>query len=115
MVFGLTNLVLCIFLKFSMKLSFRVFCEEEFASVAIPFRKEIELQKQKIWVKFPDLGGTAVIQNAYYNGWLHDNSIERVFVFGKLGVVIECTSNAPGSWHHSFIAEIDGLQTKCCI
>jgi hypothetical protein len=41
MVFGLINSVLCIFLKFAMRLLFRVLKEEEHAKVDIPSAEEV--------------------------------------------------------------------------
>ncbi len=52
------------------------------------------------------------MQNAYYNGWLHDHFVGCVFAFAPSGVVVTCTVNAPGSWHDSFIAENGGIYAK---
>ncbi len=52
------------------------------------------------------------IQNAYYNGWLHDHFMGCVFAFAPSGIVVACILNAPGSWHDSVIAENGGLYAK---
>jgi hypothetical protein len=49
------------------------------------------------------------IQNAYYNGWLHDHLVGSVFIFAPSGLIVACTVNAPGSWHDSTVAQNGGL------
>ncbi|KZT05182.1 uncharacterized protein LAESUDRAFT_737564 [Laetiporus sulphureus 93-53] len=44
------------------------------------------------------------LQNATYNGWLHDHFISNVIAFASNGEIIHYTFNAPGSWHDSCIA-----------
>jgi hypothetical protein len=53
--------------------------------------------------------GDEAIQNAYYNGWLHDHLVGSVFTFAPSGLILACTINAPGSWHDSTIAQNGGL------
>lgn len=64
------------------------------------------------------------IENATYNGWLHDHFISNILVFSPkgtiyiqytsmtakahlllLGLIIGCRLNAPGSWHDAKIAQ----------
>ncbi|KAK7444571.1 hypothetical protein VKT23_015249 [Stygiomarasmius scandens] len=45
------------------------------------------------------------IENATYNGWLHEHYISNVLCFSPEGVVIACRLNAPGSWHDSRVAQ----------
>jgi hypothetical protein len=52
------------------------------------------------------------MQNAYYNGWLHDHFVNAVFVFVPSGTIVACTLHEPGSWHDSFIAQNGGLYDK---
>ncbi|EDQ98024.1 uncharacterized protein LACBIDRAFT_316314 [Laccaria bicolor S238N-H82] len=44
------------------------------------------------------------IENATFNGWLHDHFVSSVLAFGASGVIIACKLNAPGSWHDSRVA-----------
>ncbi|KAK7459484.1 hypothetical protein VKT23_009467 [Stygiomarasmius scandens] len=44
------------------------------------------------------------VENATYNGWLHDHFISNVLAFAPTGVIIACRLNAPGSWHDSRVA-----------
>ncbi len=55
--------------------------------------------------------GDRRMQNAYYNGWLRDHFIITAF-FAPYGTIVECTLNAPGSWHDSFIAQNGGVYDK---
>jgi hypothetical protein len=61
--FGLTNSVLCIFLKFAMRLLFKVLKEEEDAKVKIPSVAEIHAYQDKIVANFPDLEGVWCIMD----------------------------------------------------
>ncbi|EIW77798.1 hypothetical protein CONPUDRAFT_92166 [Coniophora puteana RWD-64-598 SS2] len=45
------------------------------------------------------------IENATYNGWLHDHFVSSVFAFGPDGTILMCRINAPGSWHDSRVAQ----------
>ena len=60
------------------------------------------------------------IENATYNGWMHDHFVSCVFSFGSTGMystnpfllslsrtgeIIACRLNAPGSWHDSRLAQ----------
>jgi hypothetical protein len=56
-VFGLTHSVLCLFLKFSMRLLFRVLAAEHYAKVTLPSAAEIEHYKEIVLQNFPDLNG----------------------------------------------------------
>ncbi|KZV59014.1 hypothetical protein PENSPDRAFT_695526 [Peniophora sp. CONT] len=44
------------------------------------------------------------IENACFNGWLHNHYISSVIVFNALGMIIWAKLNCPGSWHDSRIA-----------
>ncbi|KAG6828836.1 hypothetical protein H0H93_014699, partial [Arthromyces matolae] len=44
------------------------------------------------------------IENATFNGWLHDHFVSSVLAFGSTGEIIACKLNAPGSWHDSRVA-----------
>ncbi|KAF9566075.1 hypothetical protein CPC08DRAFT_740771 [Agrocybe pediades] len=44
------------------------------------------------------------MENATFNGWLHEHFVSSVFAFGASGVIIACRLNAPGSWHDARVA-----------
>lgn len=43
-------------------------------------------------------------QNAYYNGYYHDTTVNNVFAFAPTGKVIHACINFPGSWHDSSVS-----------
>ncbi len=108
-----------------MRLLFKVLRVEDSAKVCIPSAEEITQYQEVIRLNFPALDGSwcvmdglkipiqkpgdELMQNAYYNGWLHDHFVGCIFAFVPSGIVVACTLNAPGSWHDSFIAEDGGL------
>jgi hypothetical protein len=62
------------------------------------------------WIKVANSkSGNEATQNAYYNGWLHDEFVGSVFLFAPSGLIVACTVNTPGSWHDSTVAENGGL------
>ncbi len=119
MVFGLSYSVLCLFLKFAIRLLLKVLLQED-ASV----REMMEVIEEKfhaldgVWcimdgLKVPiQWPGDYWVQNAYYNGWLHGHFVGCVFVFAPDGTVVAASVNNPGSWHDSFIAENSGIYDK---
>jgi hypothetical protein len=58
MVFGVSHSVLCLFLKFSMRLLFKVLREEDSAKVCIPSAEEITHYQELIRLNFPALDGS---------------------------------------------------------
>ncbi len=86
MVFGVSHSVLCMFLKFSMRLLFQMLREEVDARVDLPSVEEIAECQDVVRRNFPALdgcwcvmeglkipiqkSGDEFMQNAYYNGWL---------------------------------------------
>jgi hypothetical protein len=128
MVFGASHSVLCLFLKFSMRLLFRVLKEEADTKIALPSAQEVAEFQEVVKTNFPALDGAWCVmdglkvkiqksgdeatQNASYNGWLHDHFVGCVFVFAPSGVIVACTLNAPGSWHDSYIAASGKLYEK---
>jgi len=125
MIFGATHSVLALFLRYSIKLLYKVLKEEPSARVEIPSVEEIRGYQDVVSSQFPVLNGTwcvvdglkipiqksgdEAIQNAYYNGGLHSHFIGCIFVFSPSRLTVACTLNAPGSWHDSYIAENGGL------
>jgi len=128
MVFGASHSVLCLFLKFSMRLLFRALKEEADAKIALPSSQEVAEYQEVVRTNFPALDGAWCVmdglkvkiqksgdeatQNTFYNGWLHDHFVGCVFVFSPSGVIVACTLNAPGSWHDSYTAASSKLYEK---
>jgi hypothetical protein len=128
MIFGATHSVLTLFLRYSIKLLYKVLKEEPSSRVEIPSVDEIRDYQEVVSSHFPVLNGTwcvvvrlkipiqksgdEEIQNAYYNGWLHSHFVGCIFVFTPSGLILACKLNAPGSWHDSYIAENGGLYDK---
>ncbi|CAA7260816.1 unnamed protein product [Cyclocybe aegerita] len=54
------------------------------------------------------------IENATFNGWLHEHFVSSVIAFGATGSIIACRMNAPGSWHDARVARpiFEKLRTK---
>jgi hypothetical protein len=125
MVFGVTNSVLSIFLKFGIWLLFKVLKNEEHAQVKVPEVDDIATYKAAIQDNIPDLSGVWCImdglkipiqkaadeetQNAYYNGWLHGHFVGFVYVFVLSGFIMACMLNAPRLWHDTVITKNGGL------
>ncbi len=120
--------MLCLFLKFGIRLLLKVLLQEDAAKVAIPSAVSIMEMMELISKKFPALDGVWClmdglkipiqrpgdyrVQNAYYNGWLHGHFVGCVFVFAPDGTAIAASVNNPGSWHDSLIAENSGIYDK---
>ncbi len=128
LVFGLSFSVLCIFLKFGIRLLIKILLQEDGAKVSIPSAESISFMIELVREKYPALDGVWCVldglkvpierpgdyrtQNAYYNGWLHGHYIGCIFVFAPTGLVVAASVNNPGSWHDSFIAENSGTYNK---
>ncbi len=128
MVFGLSYSVLCLFLKFAIRLLLKVLLQEDAAKVAIPSAASVREMMEVIEEKFPALDGVWCVmdglkvhiqrpgdhrvQNAYYNGWLHGHLVGCVFVFAPDSNVVAALVNNPGSWHDSFIVKNSGIYDK---
>ena len=44
------------------------------------------------------------IQNAYYDGFVCDTTVNNVFLFSPEGKIVHAAYNFPGSWHDSAVA-----------
>ena len=128
LVFGLSYSVLCLFLKFGMRILFKLLLREEGAKVALPSVETIMEFMDVVEEKYPALQhvwfvmdglkvpierpGHYRMQNAYYNGWLHGHFVGCIFVFVPDGTVVAASVNNPGSLHDSFITENSGTYNK---
>jgi hypothetical protein len=87
---------LSIFIKFSIRLLFRVLKEEVDVRVELPSAEEVVEYQEVVWSNFPALDGAWCVmdglklpiqksgdessQNAYYNGWLHSHFVGCMFL-----------------------------------
>jgi len=120
LMFGVSHSVLLVFLKFGIRLLYKVLKEDEAAQVCIPSPEKIQEYKDIIRDNYPALDGAwcvmdglklliqkpgdDVVQNGYYNGWLHDHFVSCVYVFVPSGHIVVQSLNNPGSWHDSLCA-----------
>jgi len=120
LMYGVTHSVLLVFLKFGIRLLYKVLKEDEGAQVRIPSPEKIQEYKEIIRANYPALDGAWCVmdglklliqkpgddgvQNGYYNGWLHDHFVSCVYVFVPSGHIVAQTLNNPGSWHDSLCA-----------
>lgn len=124
MLFGITQSVCSMFLRFGRRILLRVLSNHDDAVIRLPTEQEIEGFKHAISSKYSTLtdvalvadglklylqqSGDSVIQNMFFNGWTHDHYVGNVFVFAPSGVIVMCALNAPGAMHDSQIAEWGG-------
>jgi hypothetical protein len=96
MIFGATHSVLSLFLRYSIKLLYKVLKEEPLARVEIPSEEDIRKYQEVIASNFSVLdgiwcvvdglkipiqkSGVEATQNAYYNRWLHSHFVGCIFV-----------------------------------
>ncbi|EGZ21147.1 hypothetical protein PHYSODRAFT_489004, partial [Phytophthora sojae] len=129
MLFGITNTVCSLFLRFSRRrILLKVLANDEYAGVRVPTRSEVISFQSVISTKYPALpdvfavadglklnleeSSDSVPQNAFYNGWTHGHYVSNVLVFAPNGVIVMCAINAPGAMHDSEIAEWGGVYAK---
>ena len=113
MAFGQTSTPLYKWLKFGRRVLLFALQRHPAAKVCIPAADEIRRYTEAITAKYPMLEGVwgamdglklpiqsstnYLIQNNYYNGWLHRHFLNSVFVFGADRRIRICTVNCP--WH----------------
>jgi hypothetical protein len=56
--------------------------------------------------------GNAIIQQSYYNGWMHDHYVTSVFCFCPDGTIPVAFFNVTGSVHGSQVAEYGNIYDK---
>jgi hypothetical protein len=118
MIFGATPSLLSLFLRYSIKLLYKVLKEEPSARVEIPSEEGIREYQEVIASNFPVLDGTWCVVDGLKipiqmsgdvatqnSGWLHSHFVGCIFVFAPSRVIVRCIVNALGSWHDSYIAE----------
>ncbi len=104
-----------------MHLFVEMFRDNPLARVSIPSAEEIESFKEAFaawhplltncWVTMDSLklflqqSGNAIIQEHYYNGWMHDHYITSVFCFCLDGTIPIAFFIVPGSVHDSQVVE----------
>jgi hypothetical protein len=111
LVFGLTYTNLSVYLGFGIRLFVETFRHDPLASVRVPSAETIEMFKDAFAVRRPLLNdcwatmdgvklylqqsGNAVIQEQYYNGWMHNHYVTSVFCFCPNGTLPNCIFQCP--------------------
>ena len=54
----------------------------------------------------------SMIQEQFYNGWMHDHYVTSVLCFCPDGTIPIAAFNMPGSFHDSTVAEYGGVYAK---
>ncbi len=125
---------MCLFVK--------TFRDDPLAQVSIPSVEEIESFEEAFaawhplltgcWVTmdgfkfFLQQSGNAIVQEHYYNGWMHNHYVTSVFCFCPDGTIPIAFFNVPGSVHDSQVAEYGNIYgkledvfhltgAKCCV
>jgi hypothetical protein len=120
-VFALVPAVSSRYLHFGLKLLHRVLNTMPEAKIAWPSYDTMVEWSDMIRVRHPpvrhaigfvdgvhfplECHGQENLQNAYYNGWCASHFTSNIFAFGVDGTIINCTVNAPGSWHDATVAQ----------
>ena len=128
LIFGMTKSNIGIWLNFGVFMMKKAMKSAHCARIELPGRELLQSYVDAVYRMYPSLPdcwamvdglklalaecGDVVIQNAYYNGWVHGASISNVFVFAVCGCIAMCSINAPGSWHDSQVAESGGVYDK---
>ena len=123
MTFGMTGTSISVYLRFGRHLLKQVLNNDTDTSLPIPSDDMIvEYQEatakphpslKDVWCTMDGLklyleqASDCVIQNRYYNGWMHDHYVSAVFVFCPDGTIPYVTYNIPGCFHDSASAEWD--------
>ncbi len=142
LVFGLTYTNLSVYLRFGVRLFVKTFRDDLLARVSIPSADKIKSFKEAFaawhlilidcWVTMDGLklflqqSGNAIIQERYYNGWMHDHYVTSVFCFCPDGTIPIAFFNVPGSAHDSQVVEYGNIYgkledvlrltgAKCCV
>jgi hypothetical protein len=142
LVLSLTYTNLFVNLRFGVRLFVEKFRDDPLAGVNIPSAEEIKSFKQAFavwhplltncWVTMDGLklflqqSKNAIIQEHYYNGWMHDHYVTSVFSFCLDGTIPIAFINVPGSVHNSQVAEYGNIygkledvfcltEAKCCV
>ncbi len=142
LVFDLTYSNLSMYLRFGVRLFVEMFRDNPLARVSIPSTEEIELFKEAFaarhplltdcWVTMDGLKlflqqlGNVIIQECYYNGWMHDHYVMSVFCFCPDGTILIAFFIVPGLVHDSQVVEYGNIYgkledvfcstgAKCCI
>jgi hypothetical protein len=128
LVFGLTYTNLPMYLRFDVRLFVKTFRDDPLARVSIPSAEEIESFKEAFAAQHPLLtdcwvimdglkfflqqSGNAIIQERYYNGWMHNHYVTSVFSFCPDGTIPIAFFIIRGSVHDSQVAECGNIYGK---
>ncbi|KAJ3012590.1 hypothetical protein NUW54_g1823 [Trametes sanguinea] len=124
-IFALTAATVDRYIHTALDILLKTLCDMPDARLAWPTTSEMRYYSNLICQRLPLLIGAfgtvdglnlAVqvsddddLENATYNGWLHDHFVSNILAFAPIGIIIWCALNAPGSWHDARVAQ--GLYT----
>ncbi|KAG6808001.1 hypothetical protein H0H92_005724 [Tricholoma furcatifolium] len=129
-IFALIPSTVSRYIRFSLSILLTILQKMPESEIRWPYGEEFEELNSLVIARHPLLTGAfgtmdglnlAVqtsanqeIENATFNGWLHDHFVSSVLAFGASGEIITCKLNAPGSWHDSHVAHdiYERLRTK---
>ncbi|GAB1526486.1 hypothetical protein RhiTH_009653 [Rhizoctonia solani] len=113
--FALVPSVLSCYIQFALGILATVLKLVRKACITWPLAVEMQQYSALIHAQHPTIQGTfgfidglslpvgtsanPKIEQATYNGWLHDHRITNVIVFAPNGCILSAQVNAPGSWH----------------
>ena len=121
--FGLTASSMCEWLRFARRCLLFVLGKHPHARINPPSEEDVNAFAQAVGWKCPLLLEERVYgacdglklpiqqssdflkQNPLYNGWQGSTCVNSVFVFSPDGLIRMATTNCPGSWHDSNIAD----------
>jgi hypothetical protein len=128
MMFGLTETVMCRWLKFGKRVLLYTLQGHPDAKIEKPTNAEVRsyqdsissqyVHAQDVWAACDGLKLSMqaamddVTQNMFYNGWTHGHYISCIFVFAPDGKIRICCFNSPGCWHDSTQADHGGVYDK---
>jgi hypothetical protein len=97
LIFGLLYANLCVYLRFSRRITVEVFRDDPLAGICIPSKEKIHEYMQAVAERHPQLSdvwstmdglklylqqsGKSDVQEWFYYGWTHDHYVTSVFVF----------------------------------
>ncbi len=128
LIFGLTYTNLSEYLRFGIRLIVDTFRDNPLARVSIPSVEEIETFKAAFAMWHPLLNdcwammdglklylqqsANAIIQERYYNRWMHNHYVTSIFCFCPDGTIPLAFFNVPGSVQDCQVAEFGNIYNK---
>jgi hypothetical protein len=128
LIFWMTYTNLDNYLLFTKRIIVMVLRNHLMAKVQIPSSKKIEEYKEMVQLRHPYLldicctmdglklmleqSGNALIQEQFYNGWVHEHYVTSVIYFCPDGMIPIVFCNIPGTVHDSQVADYGDIYNK---